>query len=469
MQTVANKTFDEIAPGDAASVERTLQAGDVRAWAAAFGDGDVLAGPGESQAAAGIVTAMLTALVGSARPGSGSSIRAVSVEIKGALPISTTMTVRLVVREKRPGQGIVVLDGRCTDPTGQVVASAILEVLAPTMRQRRQVAEHRLEGLIERCQGLKPMPSGVVHPCSDDALAGAVEAAEAGLIEPVLFGPEAEIRQIADLAHLDIVKYRIVGTDGAEDSALKAAAAAGAGEVGALMKGSLHTDVLLHAIMQKEAKLRAGRLISHCVMMSVPTYARRFVISDVALNIAPDTDQKRDICQNAIGFARALGIGQPKVAVLAAVEMVRTNMPASRRRRDPGEDGGPSADRRRYRRRPARPRCRGGCRRGADQAYRIAGRGPRRCSDRAEHRSRKHGLQESRLHGRCAGRGPRRRCAGARDPDQPGRHHCRAPFLGCRHRAVRRCTGARSLHPAPRNGGVIRLVLTQSREGPSPW
>src|SRR5271165_2692599 len=329
MQTVANKTFDEIAPGDAASVERTLQAGDVRAWAAAFGDGDVLAGPGESQAAAGIVTAMLTALVGSARPGSGSSIRAVSVEIKGALPISTTMTVRLVVREKRPGQGIVVLDGRCTDPTGQVVASAILEVLAPTMRQRRQVAEHRLEGLIERCQGLKPMPTGVVHPCSDDALAGAVEAAEAGLIEPVLFGPEAEIRQIADLAHLDIVKYRIVGTDGAEDSALKAAAAAGAGEVGALMKGSLHTDVLLHAIMQKEAKLRAGRLISHCVMMSVPTYARRFVISDVALNIAPDTDQKRDICQNAIGFARALGIGQPKVAVLAAVEMVRTKMPAT--------------------------------------------------------------------------------------------------------------------------------------------
>src|SRR5208283_3731454 len=329
MQTVANKTFDEIAPGDAASVERTLQSGDVRAWAAAFGDGDVLAGPGESQAAAGIVTAMLTALVGSARPGSGSSIRAVSVEIKGALPISTTMTVRLVVRENRPGQGIVVLDGRCTDPTGQVVASAILEVLAPTMRQRRQVAEHRLEGLIERCQGLKPMPTGVVHPCSDDALAGAVEAAEAGLIEPVLFGPEAEIRQIADLAHLDIVKYRIVGTDGAEDSALKAAAAAGAGEVGALMKGSLHTDVLLHAIMQKEAKLRAGRLISHCVMMSVPTYARRFVISDVALNIAPDTDQKRDICQNAIGFARALGIDLPKVAVLAAVEMVQTKMPAT--------------------------------------------------------------------------------------------------------------------------------------------
>jgi phosphate acetyltransferase len=205
----------------------------------------------------------------------------------------------------------------------------MLEVLAPTTRQRRQVAEHRLDGLIERCRDLKPMLTGVVHPCSAEALAGAVEGAEAGLILPVLFGPEAEIRRIADTARLDIAKFRIVATDGPEESALKAAMAAGTGEVAALMKGSLHTDVLLHAVLQKEAKLRTGRLISHCTMVSAPTYARRFVISDVALNIAPDTDQKRDICQNAIGFARALGVDLPKVAVLAAVEMVRTKMPAS--------------------------------------------------------------------------------------------------------------------------------------------
>jgi phosphate acetyltransferase/phosphate butyryltransferase len=222
-----------------------------------------------------------------------------------------------------------VLDGRCTGPAGQVVATAILEVLAPTTRQQRQVAEHRLEGLVERCKDLKPMLTGVVHPCNADALAGAVEAAEAGLIVPVLFGPEAEIRKIADHGHLDIAKCRIVATDGPEDSAHKAATAAGAGEVATLMKGSLHTDVFLHAIMQKEAKLLTGRLISHCVMMSVPTYARRFVISDVALNIAPNTDQKRDICQNAICFARALGVDLPKVAVLAAVEMVQTRMQAT--------------------------------------------------------------------------------------------------------------------------------------------
>jgi phosphate acetyltransferase len=333
MRTMVNKTFEELAPGDTASVERILQAGDVRAWSAAFGEVGTLAGPGESQVAAGIVTAILTALVGSALPGPGSSIRTTSVQIMGKLSIGAAMTARLVVREKRPDRGTVLLDGQCTGPAGQVVATAILEVLAPTTRQQIEVVEHRLEGLIERCRNLKPMLTGVVHPCSADALAGAVEGAEAGLILPVLYGPEAELRRIADHAGLDLSKCRIVATDGPEDSALKAAmaagAGAGAGEVAVLMKGSLHTDVLLHAVMQKEAKLHTGRLISHCVMMSVPTYARRFIISDVALNIAPDTDQKRDICQNAIGFARALGIEQPKVAVLAAVETVRTKMPAT--------------------------------------------------------------------------------------------------------------------------------------------
>lgn len=329
MKIISNKTFEEIDPGDTASAQRTLQTCDVRAWAAAFGDGDMVADPGDSQGAAGIVTAMLTALVGSSLPGPGTSIRATSIQLEAALPIGKVMTARLVVREKRSDQGIVVLDGCCTDPAGQVVATASLEVLAPTTRQYRNVPEHRLEGLVQRCKDFKPMLTGVVHPCNADALAGVVESAEAGLIVPVLFGPEAEIRQSADHACLDIAKYRIVPTDGPEDSALKAATAAGAGELAALMKGSLHTDVLLHAIMRKEAKLHTGRLISHCAMVSVPTYARRFVISDAALNIAPDTDQKRYICQNAIGFARALGVDLPKVAVLAAVEMVQTKMQAT--------------------------------------------------------------------------------------------------------------------------------------------
>ena len=326
---VANKTFDEIRPGDTASVQRILQAGDVRAWAAAFGDSGVLAGTAEGHGAAGIVTAILTSLVGSALPGPGSSIHSTSIQVRAALPIDVLLTASIVVREKRADGRLIVLDGTCTGAGGHSIATAVLEVAAPTERINREVAEHRLDGLLERCRGLKPMLTGVVHPCSADALAGAIEAAAAELIVPVLFGPEAELREVAAAAKLDLSGCRIVATEGPEDSAAKAAMAAGAGEVQALMKGSLHTDVLLHAVMQKEARLRTGRLLSHCAMVSVPTYARRVVITDAALNIAPDTDQKRDICQNAIGFARALGIETPKVAVLAAVETVRTRMPAS--------------------------------------------------------------------------------------------------------------------------------------------
>jgi phosphotransacetylase len=329
MQTVVSKTFDEIRPGDTACVQRTLQAGDVRAWTAAFGDGGALAEAADGQGAAGIVTAILTGLAASTLPGPGSEVRSASVQVKRALPIDTALTVQLKVCDKRPPERLVLLDGLCTDSGGNVVASAMLEVLPPATAVQRFVPEHRLQGLLERCRGLKPMLTGVVHPCSADALTGAVEAAAAGLIEPVLFAPEAELRQIATAAKLDLSGCRIVATDGAEDSALKAAMAAGAGEVHGLMKGSLHTDALLHAVVQKEAKLRSGRLLSHCAVVSVPTYARRVVITDVALNIAPDTDQKRDICQNAIGFARALGIDMPKVAILAAVETVRTRMPAT--------------------------------------------------------------------------------------------------------------------------------------------
>jgi phosphate acetyltransferase len=329
MASIQNKTFDEIRLGDTASVQRTLQARDIRAWATAFGDVGQLAEAGDVQDAAGIITAILTSLIGSALPGPGSSIRSTAVQVRSALPIDAVLTAQVVVREKRADEGLVVLAGQCTDPAGKQLATAVLEVVAPTTRLRREVPEHRLDGLLERCRGLKPMLTGVVHPCSAEALAGALAAAEAGLIVPVLFAPEAELRKVAAAAKLNLSGCRIVATNGPEDSALKAAIAAGAREVQALMKGSLHTDVLLHAILQKEANLRTGRLLSHCVMVSVPTYARRVVITDVALNIAPDTDQKRDICQNAIGFARALGIELPKVAVLAAVETVHTKMPAS--------------------------------------------------------------------------------------------------------------------------------------------
>ena len=237
MPTIVNKTFGEIAIGDTASVQRIIQAEDLRAWGAAFGDADLLAGAGESQAIAGIITGLLTALAGSELPGPGSVVRTTRVEIMGALPIGAALTAGLIVQEKHAGQGLLTLAGECHDPAGVTVATATLEVVAPTVRIERQLPEHRLEGLLGRCRGLKPMLTGVVHPCSADALTGAADAAAAGLIVPVLYGPEAELRRIAEQTRIDLTGFRIVATDGAEDSAQKAAAAAGAGEVAALVPG----------------------------------------------------------------------------------------------------------------------------------------------------------------------------------------------------------------------------------------
>jgi phosphotransacetylase len=169
----------------------------------------------------------------------------------------------------------------------------------------------------------------VVHPCSEDALAGAIDAAKAGLIAPILVGPKEQIQDIAAKAKLDLKPYEIVPAADAEESAAVAANLAGTGKAGALMKGSLHTDQYMHAVLQRENRLRTERLLSHCMLIAAPAYSRPIIVSDAAVNIAPDVDQKRDIIQNAIILALAIGIPQPKVAVLAAVETVNSKMPAT--------------------------------------------------------------------------------------------------------------------------------------------
>lgn len=329
MPTIRNRTFDEIKPGDSACASRRVQAGDLRAWAAAFGDAGFACGAGARQAETGIVASVFAALVGAGLPGPGSVIRSATVTPRAALPLDRPLTATVTVRETRAADKAVWLDGRLAAPDGTVLATAALEVTAPSTPVAFDAPPHRLDDLLERCRGLPPLRTAVVHPLSADALEGALDAAAEGLIAPLLFGPEADMRRIADAAKLDLSGCRIVSTENEEESAMKAALAAGAGEAQALMKGSLHTDILLHAVMQKEAGLRAGRLLSHCALVSVPAYARRVTLTDVALNIAPDVDQKRDICQNAIGFSRALGVETPKVAVLAAVEMVRARMAAT--------------------------------------------------------------------------------------------------------------------------------------------
>lgn len=183
--------------------------------------------------------------------------------------------------------------------------------------------------LLVRCRSLAPVPTAVVHPCERNALAGAVEAAEHGLIEPLFVGPRARIVQAADEGCIDLDPEQIIDAPHSHAAAAMAVELVRAGRAELLMKGSLHTNELLGAVVARESGLRTGRRISHVFIMDVPTYHKVLVVTDAAINIAPSLEDKIDICQNAIDLAQVLGREQPKVAILAAVETVSSKMPAT--------------------------------------------------------------------------------------------------------------------------------------------
>ena len=187
----------------------------------------------------------------------------------------------------------------------------------------------KYEQMLERCRALAPVPTAVAHPAEESALAGAMEAGEKGLIVPILVGPEAKLREIAMKAGIDLRNTRIVDVPHSHAAAAKAVALVRQGEAELLMKGSLHTDELLSAVVAKETGLRSGRRISHVFIMDVPTYHKVLLITDAAINIAPTLEEKVDICQNAINLAISLGLRRPKVAILAAVETVNSKMSAT--------------------------------------------------------------------------------------------------------------------------------------------
>src|SRR6478736_2910431 len=188
---------------------------------------------------------------------------------------------------------------------------------------------NKYDQLLERCKKLDPIPTAVAHPCEITALEGALEAAEMGLIVPILVGPAAKIRSLAKANKIDLGKTEIVDTPHSHASAAKAVELVREGKAELLMKGSLHTDELLGAVVARETGLRTGRRLSHVFIMDVPTYHKVLVITDAAINIAPALEDKVDICQNAIDLVRSLGVERPKVAILAAVETVNSKMSAT--------------------------------------------------------------------------------------------------------------------------------------------
>ena len=199
---------------------------------------------------------------------------------------------------------------------------------------KKPVVEHhgqngKYERLIAATKGLQPLTTAVAHPCDETSLRGALEAAEAGMITPILIGAKDRIRSVAAAADLTIGGFEIIDAPHSQAAAEKAVEIVRAGNAELLMKGSLHSDEILGAVTKRDTGLRTGRRISHIFVMDVPTHPETLFITDAAVNIAPDLPAKRDIVQNAIDLYAGLGLGTPKVAILSAVETVNPDIPST--------------------------------------------------------------------------------------------------------------------------------------------
>ena len=186
-----------------------------------------------------------------------------------------------------------------------------------------------IDRLIAHVRNLEPVRMAVVHPCDALSLGGAMDARDAGIIIPVLVGPKARLQAVAAEAGISLAGCEIVDAPHSHAAAAAAACMAGKGEVQALMKGSLHSDEYLGAILAPNVGLRTERRLTHCFIMETASYPRPFIITDAAINIAPTLDDKADIVRNAIDLAHAIGVAEPRVAILAAVETINPHMPAT--------------------------------------------------------------------------------------------------------------------------------------------
>jgi len=348
LEFIENKTYDEIKVGDGASLQRTLTERDIQLFAVMSGDvnpAHVDAEYAKNSLFHEVIAhglwggSLISTVLGTLYPGPGTVYIDQTLHFSRPVTLGDTLTVSVKVKEKFDRTRHVILDCQCLNQDGRTVIRGLAEVLAPSEKVRRHRAQlpevrlhdtaQRYRHLIERSKGIAAIDMAVVYPCHVESLGGALSAAEAGLIRPVLIGPKSRIESAARELGADISAYPIVDVDNGHNAALKAVEMARAGKVHALMKGSLHTDALMSAVVASETGLRTDRRVSHVFFMDVPAYPKPLLITDAAINIDPDLQAKRDIVQNAIEVAHALGVQMPKVAILAAVETVDPKMRAT--------------------------------------------------------------------------------------------------------------------------------------------
>ncbi len=342
-----NVTFDELSLGQSKRLFRTLSLDDIKAFAAVSGDTNPAhldAEYANDTLLHGVVAhgmwgaALISALLGTKFPGPGTIYVDQTLHFSRPVRVGDTLSVVAAVVSKDDATKHVQMDCQVTNQRGERVLYGTAEVLAPTEKVRLpQVSapqiqlfdpEERFKALLAQGAGVAPARCAVVHPCDNGSLSGAMDAARYGLIVPVLIGPRARIEQVAQQAGIDLAGAEFHSVPHSHAAADLAADMAAKGDVEMIMKGSLHTDELIHAVLAKPS-LRTGRRMSHVFRFDVPLYDKPLLITDAALNIEPTLTEKVSIIQNAIDFCQVLGVNTPKVAILSAVETVNPAIPST--------------------------------------------------------------------------------------------------------------------------------------------
>jgi phosphate acetyltransferase/phosphate butyryltransferase len=360
MDMIENRTIDELAVGDVAESERVLTRQDIALFATASADVNPLdVGRGADREAGsspveegtddtdglqqgiahGWAGMLISSILLNRLPGPGTAHLGQTLQFHQPVQIGERVRTRVTVAAVDTASSTVRLDCECLNDADEAVVSGVAEVRAPTTKIRRARASlparpksaHgvRFAALVDRARELEPLVTAIVHPCDDLSLGGAIAARDEGMITPVLVGPVAKIEAAAKEAGLDLAGVEIVDAPHSHAAAEAAVALVHEGRAGALMKGKLHTDELLMAVLDKTRGLRTERRLSHVFALDVPGQDRTLFVTDAAINISPDLDALADIVRNAIDMTIAIGVDVPKVALLSAVETVTGKLPST--------------------------------------------------------------------------------------------------------------------------------------------
>ncbi len=348
MEMIRNKPYNNITVGDKASLSRTLTRKDIQLFAIMSGDvnpAHVDEEYANSSQFHHIIAhgmwggALISTVLGTQLPGPGTIYLKQDFTFRRPVSLGDNLTVTVTVVEKREHHQIL-LDCACTNQDGEVVIDGQALVKAPTEQidrpravlpavELKEQSSDRYQQFMDMAKGMSPLRTCVVHPVDLNSLAGAVEAAADNLIAPILVGPTARIEQVARENKLDISSFELVDTPHSHAAAETAVKLVSSGKAEALMKGHLHTDEMMHEVLNKDYGLRTGRVMSHIFALDAPSYHKTLFLTDAAINIRPNLAAKKDIIQNAIELVYTLTNRTPKVAILSAVETVEEKIPST--------------------------------------------------------------------------------------------------------------------------------------------